>query len=135
MPSTLPIITASYAALLTLMYMVLSINVTRARYRNRVSLLDGDKPDMRKNMRIHGNFSEYVPLALIVIFFAEIGGASLWTLHLLGSGLFLGRILHATGLKAQGPAGFGRKAGMYLTAAVMISGSIWILIYITLGIQ
>lgn len=49
-------------------------------------------------MRVHGNFAEYVPLAMILIMLAELGGASNRTLDALGLALLLGRAVHAFGV-------------------------------------
>ncbi|MCW8865547.1 MAG: MAPEG family protein [Colwellia sp.] len=91
-------ITAFYASLLALLFLALSFNVIRLRLKLKVGVGDGGEKALTKAIRIHGNFAEYMPLALILLAGYELSGAdSLW-LHLLGSVLFIGRVLHALGL-------------------------------------
>ena len=91
-------ITAFYASLLALLFIALSFNVIRLRFKLKVGVGDGGEKSLIKAIRIHGNFSEYMPLALILLAGYELSGAdSLW-LHILGGVLFLGRVLHAIGL-------------------------------------
>jgi len=91
-------ITAFYASLLALCFIALSFNVIRLRFKLKVGLGDGGEEPLIKAIRTHGNFSEYIPLALLLLAGFELSGAdSLW-LHILGSILFLSRVLHALGL-------------------------------------
>lgn len=91
-------ITAFYASLLTLLYIGLSFNVIRLRFKLKVGVGDGGQEQLTKAIRIHGNFSEYMPLALILLAGFELsGGNSAWV-HVFGSVLFIGRVLHAIGL-------------------------------------
>ncbi|WP_274620662.1 MAPEG family protein [Colwellia maritima] len=60
-------ITAFYASLLTLLYIGLSFNVIRLRFKLKVGVGDGGQEQLTKAIRIHGNFSEYMPLALILL--------------------------------------------------------------------
>lgn len=91
-------ITAFYTGLLTLLFIALSFNIIRLRFTLKIGLGDGGEQQLIKAIRIHGNFAEYMPLALILLAGFELSGAeSLWV-HLFGSILFLGRIAHAIGL-------------------------------------
>nr|WP_323893986.1 MAPEG family protein [Aeromonas allosaccharophila] len=60
-----------YAALLALLFVLLSIRTIRTRHSRRVALGHGDDPAMLRAMRVHANFAEYVPLALLLIYFVE----------------------------------------------------------------
>ncbi len=87
-------ITGSYAAALTLFYLVLSARVIAMRRGGRINLGDGNDPEMLRRIRAHGNFAEYVPLGLILLAIAELQGeAALW-LHLTGAMLLAGRLMH-----------------------------------------
>ena len=91
-------ITAFYGSLLALLFIALSFNVIRLRFKLKVGVGDGGERSLTKAIRIHGNFAEYMPLALILLAGYELSGAdSLW-LHILGSVLFISRVLHAIGL-------------------------------------
>lgn len=89
-------ITPFYAAILTLLYLALSINVTRLRFKHRISLGAGEVPRLERAMRAHGNFIEYVPLILILMGFLEGLGGSAIGLHLIGGLLFIARLFHAS---------------------------------------
>ena len=61
---------------------VLGIIVSANRGKLGIGLGDGGNEDLRRLIRIHGNFSEYVPIILIAMAIAEMGGASaglIWT--------------------------------------------------------
>jgi len=55
-----------YAALLALLFVLLSIRTIRTRHSRKVALGHGDDPAMLRAMRVHANFAEYVPLALLL---------------------------------------------------------------------
>lgn len=133
MPDMFPETTAIYAAIFGLMMVVLSVLVVRQRFKQRVPLMDGGKLIVRQAMRIHGNFAEYVPMALVLVAFVELAGAMMWLVHLLGGGLLAGRLLHATGLKATKGPTLGRVSGMLLTYSVFAISSLWLIWTITTG--
>ncbi|CAJ1833947.1 MAPEG family protein [Aeromonas veronii] len=74
-----------YAALLALLFVLLSIRTIRTRHSRKVALGHGDDPAMLRAMRVHANFAEYVPLALLLIYFVETSNQTPWLIHLLGS--------------------------------------------------
>ena len=123
----LPAITSVYAALLAFLFVGLSVRVIRSRRRNRIAIGDGDNPALRRATRVHANFAEYVPLALILIAFVEISGGSPWIIHIMGGGLLAGRILHSCGVSRQDENFRFRVAGMSLTFAVTISCALLLL--------
>ena len=127
MSASFPHITAIYAALLGLMMASLGSLVVRQRFKQQVSLMDNGKLVLREAIRRHGNFSEYVPLALVLIGLVELGGARAWLVHLLGCGLLVARLLHACGIKATRGATFGRVSGILITYTVFVITSLWLL--------
>ncbi len=70
---------------------------------------------MLRRIRGHGNFAEYVPLTLILIGFLEISGQSKWIIHILGSMLFFGRLMHGYAFAFTDEYVFGRSSGAALT--------------------
>ena len=60
-------ITAIYASLLAIFYIVLSFRVARRRMRFQVGLGTGQNIELERAIRIHGNFGEYIPLALLLL--------------------------------------------------------------------
>lgn len=116
-------ITGFYAALLGLLLMVLSLNVIRLRYKYRQGIMDGGHKELALAIRVQGNFTEYVPLALILMFFDEAVKYPAWTLHVLGICLVAGRIAHALGLSRNEERSLGRATGVVLTYSVIFSVS------------
>jgi len=113
-------ITALYASLLALVFLGLSFNIIRLRFKLKVGVGDGGEKQLIKAIRIHGNFSEYIPLALILLASYELSGAnSLW-LHVLGATLLTGRVLHAVGLSKSIGTSMPRFIGMISTFVVLL---------------
>ncbi len=122
-------ITPLYAALLWLVFVALSVRTIRLRRRYRVAIGDGRNTLLQRAMRVNANFAEYVPLALLLIYFVELHDGPRLHIHLLGIALLCGRLLHAWGV-SQAQENFRyRTAGMALTFSVMLIASILILLY------
>lgn len=96
--SPLIIITPFYGALLALVLLFLAVNVIKLRRAHRVSLLDGGIDSLTSAIRAHGNFTEYVPLCLILMALAELNQSPHWAMHGVGLLLLSGRLLHARAL-------------------------------------
>lgn len=116
-------ITGFYAALLGLLLMVLSLNVIRLRWKHRQGIMDGGHKDLALAMRVQGNFIEYVPIALILMFFDEAVKYPFWAIHALGICLVAARIAHAWGLSQSENRSPGRTIGVVLTYSVVFSAS------------
>lgn len=84
---------APYAALLGALMIVLSLRVSLARMRARVSLGWGEDPVLMARVRAFGNFAEWAPMALLLLALAA-AGAPATALHAGGALLVLGRVLH-----------------------------------------
>jgi len=104
-------ITATYAAVLALMMLGLSYYVTMLRASADVSLNDGGNIALQERMRRHGNFVETVPIAIIVLAFAEAGGMGATYVHASGALLIAARIIHPFGINHEKGATFARIAG------------------------
>lgn len=119
--------TALYAALLGLMFVVLSIKVIKQRRRYQVGIGSKGEATLERAIRVHANFAEYVPFALLLLFLAEYSGLATVYLHVLGATLVLGRFSHAFGVsQLKEPLQF-RIFGMLLTFAVIILAAVAIL--------
>ena len=112
-----------YAALLGLLLMILSINVIRLRWRHQVGIMDAGHKDLALAIRTQGNFIEYVPLALILMFFDEAVEYPAWAIHVLGTALLVGRIAHAWGLLHSEGRTVGRTLGVTLTFSVIFAAA------------
>jgi uncharacterized membrane protein YecN with MAPEG domain len=113
-------ITSLFAAILTLLYIVLACLVIRLRWRNKVGIGTGENLALKAAVRVHGNFAEHVPLALILLGLMELNGASPLWLYGLGGLLFVARINHAIGLtKSIGTSSY-RSIGVLGTFAMLL---------------
>ncbi|MBF7073297.1 MAPEG family protein [Glaciecola sp. MH2013] len=119
------IITGLYASLLGLLFLLLSIYVIKQRRANVVSLGDGDIDQLQKATRAHGNFSEYVPICLILLAVAEMTSQADIFLHACGILLVYGRSAHAYGLVTKSGPSWGRVSGMLATFACLLGLSLW----------
>ena len=108
-------ITLITVALLAILNLGISIYVARRRVQTKVSLGDGGNDAMLQATRMHGNFTEYVPIALIMMLAIEVAGGPAWLLHVTGDTLLLGRLLHAYGLHSAAGQSMGRGFGILLT--------------------
>lgn len=123
-------VTAFYASLLAICYLYLSALVIAVRRKARISLGDGGNEDLRRLNRAHGNFSEYVPITLILIVCLEANMGQVWWLHVLASALLFGRLLHAYGLRQHEGASWQRIVGMMLTFSALLGSAVVNLIYL-----
>ena len=113
------IITAFYAGLLGLVFLVLSLRVVQFRRRG-ISLGDGGNRQMLRVIRGHGNFAEYVPFVLVLMLLLELGRTSIYVLHALGITLLAARLLHAYALSFTHAFSPGRTLGAALTFGVLL---------------
>lgn len=114
-------ITLFYAGLAGLLLLALSFQVVALRRRHRVGLGSGDEPALERAIRVHANFCEYTPLALLLLLGLELAA---WlpalVLHGLGLMLIAGRVLHAVGLARTAGTSAGRFVGTLLTWAMIL---------------
>lgn len=122
-------ITPLYAALLGLIFIVLSLRTIRLRRHFRVAIGDGRKQLLQRAMRVNANFAEYIPLTLLLIYFVELHDGPRLHIHLLGIALVCGRLFHAWGVSQEQEKFRYRTAGMALTFGVMLIASMLILLY------
>lgn len=104
-------ITALYASLAALVLLALAYRVVHIRRSARIGLGDGGNEAMGRAVRAHGNATEYLPTALLLLLLLELNAATDALLHLLGLLLLVSRILHAWGLSQSSGVSFGRFYG------------------------
>ena len=123
-PFPIPI-TAVFTGIFAIMLAVISIRVTRVRQRKKISLLDGGDKEMTAAIRVQGNFTEYVPMALLLMGLLESAGTKHWIVYLFGALLLVARIAHAYALYA----GFfpARVFGTSLTWALIAIGGLLVI--------
>jgi len=113
-----------YAGLFGLRFLALSANCAGERYRTRIAIGDGGDERLRRRIRVHANFAEYVPLTLLILALVELNGAPAWLLHALCLALLAGRLLHAYAVGQQNEPLPLRTAGMAATFGVLGTGSL-----------
>lgn len=120
-------ITMLYAALLALIYIGLTLYTVEGRFKYRVGLGDGGNEAMAQRIRAHANFAEFVPFALLLIFFVEYARYPVMLVHGLGIALVIARLLHVAGLVSSAGKSFGRMWGTILTLIVMLVSAVLLL--------
>ena len=113
-------ITGLYSSLLVIVYMLLSFNVIRLRLTRKVGIGSNGIKSIDQAIRAHGNFAEYVPLALIMLAALELSHFDQTWLHVFGASLLVSRVLHAIGLIKSAGATLPRQIGALITFAVML---------------
>ncbi|GLS43152.1 MAPEG family protein [Methylobacterium brachythecii] len=124
-----PATTAFFAGLFGLLHVGFTGWVVAGRVQKETLHGTGDDPLM-KRIRSQGNFSENVPLALLLVAFVEARGTAHWLVELLLVVLLVGRLLHPYGMfaPANSPRQFAcRGGGIIATLLVMLVSSILLL--------
>ncbi len=91
-------ITSIYAASLAFILIFLSIKIIKNRRFSKIALGDKGEDILQRKIRAHGNFIEYTPLFLILLFLVEVEGLNKYFIHIIGATYVIGRISHAYGI-------------------------------------
>ncbi len=112
-------VTALYAALLALVFLVLCVRVITYRREHRLGLGDHGDRELVRRMRAQANCAEYAPIGLFLLALTEAQGAPGLVVHALGAMLLMGRAAHAWGF-SQKPMNMRlRVGGMALTLTMI----------------
>jgi uncharacterized membrane protein YecN with MAPEG domain len=84
-----------------------------------VAIGDGANSQLQRAIRVHGNFAEYTPFALMLILFVELCKYPHLVVHGLGLALLLGRWIHSNGVSQMQENFKMRIRGMMLTLGVI----------------
>jgi len=107
------------------MLVILGLTAGLRRAKTDISLgTDGDAILLQR-VRAHGNFTEYTPIALILLALVEMSGGSATQAWTIGGLLLVGRALHAIGLIFSVLP--GRVLGMLMTLASILY-AVWLLL-------
>jgi len=126
----LPSITATYLAVLALLYTVLAVQVGRLRQRDRATFGHNGSLQLRSAIRAHANFIEYVPIITLMVAMLEMSGLATTWVHLLMGALLLSRLLHPLGMYAAPNTlqfRIGRVGGITITFILLIACALMIL--------
>ena len=112
-----------YAALLGFLFAYLSFRAIHLRRRLKISIGSNENDEMLRGMRVHSNFSEYVPITLILIYFVEVQGGHPLLIHAMGATLLTGRLVHAYGVSQTNEQFVFRVSGMIMTLSALLTAS------------
>lgn len=124
---------ALWSGLLILLLVILSVRVIMARQKHRVILGDGGVPAVALACRIFGNAAEYIPVGIGALVALTLLGLPAYAVHAVGGTLFLGRVLHASGLTAGKPTP-GRLGGMALTFLALVVAAGMLVVHAFVGV-
>ena len=119
----IPTIVPIYAALFAVMLVLLSIRVANTRREVRVAIGDGGNKILLRRIRVQGNFTEYVPMALILFTFIEMQGWPGWLVNGLCLVLLAARLVHAYGIGQEPETIPIRATGMATTALLLLAAA------------
>ncbi|KAN0032784.1 hypothetical protein ACTFIV_006707 [Dictyostelium citrinum] len=143
-------ITSTYAGILGLYYLYLSIKAAMQRLKSRIAIGDGTNHLVRKiitasktgnieeigkidhhayddllvAIRSQGNFGEYTVFILLFSLISELNGVPGYILNGLLLAFTISRFAHVSGLHAKYSMGIGRRIGVLLTVITLLSLSV-----------
>jgi uncharacterized membrane protein YecN with MAPEG domain len=115
-----PKITLLFAALHTVLLLALLAPISRHRHAHKIGLGDGGDKELARKIRVHANFVEHVPMALLLLALLEMNGLAPLAVWALGGTLLVARVMHAVGLSRTAGYSFGRFWGTALTWLVLL---------------
>lgn len=115
------------AAILALVLVYLSLRVVKLRKRHLVAIGDGGHVDLQRAIRAQGNFTEYVPMALLLLYGLEQMQMADWLVGILSLMLVVGRLLHAWSISQLKENFRIRFVGMALTFASLVVSALTIM--------
>ncbi|MDG2273076.1 MAG: MAPEG family protein [Halioglobus sp.] len=119
--------TLLFAAILGILHVIFTLRVGLYRGMNNIGLGDGGDPALLKLIRGHANFTENVPIGLILLLLNELNNLSQQYLLILGCLFVLGRLLHYLSIVTRIPI-FMRLLSMIMTLGVILASSILLII-------
>lgn len=123
-------VTPWYAVALGFLMAILSIRVPMRRGALDVPFGDGGDEPLATRIRAFGNFTEYVPMILLLLAISELKGAPTWSLHACGIGAVAFRVLHAVAYRARAQLSLSEKVGRGVAAMgtwLVLLGSVGLL--------
>lgn len=122
--------TTLYGALLGLWLVVLSLRVIALRGSPGMGWLKfgytGEQA-VTRSARAQGNLIEYAPMFVILMFIAESGGVSSFSLHYYGGTFLLGRLMHGACMGFMEKSVILRSGGTILTLLPLLGISVLLL--------
>ena len=122
------IVVPTYAAIFALVFVFLSFRVIKARRQEKIAIGVGGSAVVERAMRVHANFAEYVPFALLLLSFIEQKGAHFLYVNFLCLLLLVGRSVHIFGVSNENENFRYRIHGMLMTFATIVLAAITLLL-------
>jgi hypothetical protein len=113
-----------YAGLLGLIAIWLGFIVGNWRRKTGVLVGDGGNIDLIRAMRGQANFTETVPLTLILMIYMAIAGAPAIAIHILGILLVIARIVHGLHFSRADQPRWQRGMGSGLAFLVLLAAAL-----------
>ena len=121
-------ITALFAAIFGILHVVFTLRVGGYRFKSGISLGDGGDDELRNRIRAHGNFTENVPIALLLLLLNELNGLSSTIMMTLGVVFLVSRLLHYAMIATRSLPIVLRPVSMIGTLGVILVSAILLLI-------
>ena len=86
--------TLMFAAIFGILHVIFTLRVGGYRFKSKINFGDEGDKELRNRIRAHGNFTENVPIALLLLLLNDLNGLGDSTLMILGSVLLVSRLLH-----------------------------------------
>ncbi len=124
-----PSVTLATTGVMGLFYVLLTAWVIRWRFLERVAigLPSNTESNLLRTARVHGNFSEYVPFSLFMMYLLESSGADRRGVATVGALLVVGRALHWKGLLVRRVPNVWRATGVFFTLFPLGGMGVWML--------
>lgn len=113
------LITPFYAGILGFLLIALSWRIVKLRHNHQNKMQEVDHTVMAAATRAQGNLIEYLPTALLLMFFVEILEFRALFVHALGITLVVARLMHVKGINDPSGKSTLRKLGTRLTWGMM----------------
>lgn len=117
-----------YAAVCGISVVLLALRVVYFRRKLKIGIGSGESKALSKAIRVHANFVEHVPLALILLTLYELTKGADYYLHGACVVLILSRLAHAYGLGSSAGVSAGRVYGAATTFFIILMTSLLLLL-------
>ena len=116
-----------YAAILTIIYLYLTLQVVKMRWKERIAVGVGNSEALLRVVSVHNNFSQYTPFFLLLLLIAAFNQMSIVLLNILGASFTIGRIIHLVGVRQLKEKLLWRQIGMVLSLGSLLTAAIYLL--------
>jgi uncharacterized membrane protein YecN with MAPEG domain len=114
-------VTALFSSILFFLYYYLAKNVIQIRRKNKIAIGFAKNKELEQAIAAHSNFSQYVPLGLIMMACMELNKIHFSLIFIAGICFTYGRIVHAKSFLKKNMDLKQRVQGMKFTFWTMIA--------------